>query len=103
MLLERLGVPVHTVAGYGELCALDGSEVYGLVAISLRPSQHEAERMAAFCRRQWRGAKVLLLGRLHGEFYDALYDEVLDAAFDPEGLIETSRELLGTFLGVPLS
>jgi hypothetical protein len=96
LLLANLGRPIHRAAGYPDVCSLSPTECFALVLISLLPSQHEAERIAAYARRQWPGAKLLLLGKLQGEFYDALYDEVLEPLFDPVALLQVSKLLLAS-------
>jgi hypothetical protein len=64
------------------------------VAISLAPSQNEAAKIAAYVRRQWPSAKILLLGRLQADFDDPLYDDIVDPSFNPWAFLDTSKRLL---------
>jgi hypothetical protein len=62
------------------------------------PSQDEAAKIAEYVRRHWPSAKILLLGILCTDFDDPLYDEIVDARFNPSAFVETSERLL-TALG----
>jgi hypothetical protein len=65
-----------------------------LAAISLLPGEAEAQQVAAYVRRQWSSARILLLGTLKTESYDPLYDEIVCPGFNPSDLLETCRRLL---------
>jgi hypothetical protein len=68
--------------------------LFSLVAISLAPSQEEARTIAAFVRRQWSSAKILLLGRLQSEFDDPLYDDIVDPCFNSSAVLDAGKRLL---------
>lgn len=93
-LLSTLKLPVLTASGYREVYRFPDSPSISLAAISLLPSEAEAQKLAAHVRTQWSSAKILLLGTLSGEFDDPLYDEIVYPGFNPSGLLEASRRLL---------
>jgi hypothetical protein len=93
-LLSTLDRPVLTVSSYREVYRLPDSTSIRLAAISLLPSEAEAQQVAAYVRTQWNSARILLLGTLRGEFDDPLYDEIVYPGFNPSGLLEASRRLL---------
>ena len=101
-LLSTFNIPVQKSAGYSDVCGLSGSTSFSLVAISLTPSQDEAAKIAAYVRRQWSSAKILLLGRLQADFDDPLYDDIVDPSFNPWAFLDTSKRLL-LALGANLS
>jgi hypothetical protein len=101
-LLSALSLPVQKAAGYCDVCGRSGGAPFSLVAISLAPNQAEAEKVVTYVRRQWSSAKILLLGRLSGDFDDPLYDEIVDASFNPSAFVEASKGLLRD-LGATLS
>ena len=93
-LLSTFNIPVQTAAGYCDVCGLSVSTLFSLVAISLTPSQNEAAKIAAYVRRQWSSAKILLLGRLQAEFDDPLYDDIVDPWFNSSAFLDASKRLL---------
>ncbi len=93
LLLSTFDIHIQRVAGYCDVCGLSGSTSFSLVAISLAPSQDEARTIAAFVRRQWSLAEILLLGRLQSEFDDPLYDDIVDQCFNPSALLDASKRL----------
>jgi hypothetical protein len=101
-LLSTFNIPIQKAVGYSDVYGLSGSNSFSLVAISLVPSQDEAAKIAAYVRRQWSSAKILLLGRLQADFDDPLYDDIVDAAFNPWAFLDTSKRLLMA-LGADLS
>jgi len=102
-LLATLNVPIQKAVGYSDVCSLSGSTSFSLVAVSLVPSQDEAAKIAAYVRRQWSSAKILLLGRLQGDFDDPLYDDIVDPSFNPWAFLDTSKRLLLAFRANPSS
>ena len=97
-LLSIFKIPIQKASGYSDVCGLLGSASFSLVAISFVPSQNEAAKIAAYVRRQWFSAKILLLGRLQADFDDPLYDDIVDPSFNPWAFLDTSKRLL-TALG----
>jgi hypothetical protein len=96
-LLSRFNIPVKQVAG----CGLSEPGSFSLVVISLALPQDEAGKIAEYVRRRWPAAKILLLGRLSTDFDDPLYDDIVDASFNPSAFVEASERLL-TALGANL-
>lgn len=94
LLLSTLNLPVLKSSGYRETCLLPDSTAISLAAISLLPSETGAQQVAAYVRRQWSSARILLLGTLQTEFDDPLYDEIVYPGFHPSALLEASRRLL---------
>lgn len=94
LLLSTFNIPIQKAAGYCDVCGLSVSTSFSLVAISLAPKQHEAATIAAYVRRQWSSAKILLLGRLQSEFDDPLYDDIVDPWFNPSAFLDASKRLL---------
>jgi len=94
LLLSTLNLTVLRTSGYCDTCLLQDSATVSLAAISLLPSETEAQKVAACVRRQWNSAKILLLGTPKAEFDDPLYDEVVCPGFNASGLLEASRRLL---------
>jgi len=97
LLLPTLKLPVLKVSSYCDTCRLPDSASISLAAISLLPSEAEAKQVAAYVRRQWNSARILLLDTLKAEFDDSLYDEIVYPGFNPSGLMEASRRLLSSF------
>jgi hypothetical protein len=89
------------MAGYPDVCGLSESCAFSLVVISLAPNQNEAAKIAEYVRRQWPAAKILLFGRLSADFDDPLYDDIVDARFNPSAFVNMSERLL-TALGANL-
>jgi hypothetical protein len=100
-LLSGFNISVQQAAGYTDVCGLSEPGSFSLVAISLAPSQDEAVRIAEYVRRHWPAAKILLLGRLSTDFDDPLYDDIVDARFNPSEFVDASERLL-TALGANL-
>ncbi len=94
LVLGSLGNPVLAVGSYREVCELPSDSNCCLIAVDLRPSEHEARRVAFHCRRTWPRAKVLLLGQPSEEFDDPLYDDAVGSIWNPAGVMETVRQLL---------
>jgi len=94
LLLSILNLPIQTAVGYSEVCSISASGIFSIIAISLNPQQMEAAKIATYARRQWAAAKILLLGRLTGDFDDPLYDDIVDPSFNPSALVETTKRLL---------
>jgi hypothetical protein len=94
LLLSTLNLPVLKISSYCDMCRLPDSTSISMAAISLLPSEAEAQKAAAHVRRQWSSARILLLGTPKAEFDDPLYDEIVCPAFNPSGLLEASRRLL---------
>jgi hypothetical protein len=94
LLLSTLNLPVLKASSYYDTCKLTESVTISLAAISLLPSEAEARNVAAYVRRQWNSARILLLGTPKAEFDDPLYDEIVCPGFNPSGLLEASRRLL---------
>jgi hypothetical protein len=94
LLLSTLDLQVLRASSYYEMCKLSEAVTICLAAISLLPSEVEAQKVAAYVRRQWKSARILLLGTVKSDFDDPLYDEIVCPAFNPSGLVEASRRLL---------
>jgi hypothetical protein len=97
LLLSTLNLPVLKASSYCDTCRLPDSASISLAAISLLPCESEAQKVAAYVRRQWCSARILLLGTPKVEFDDPLYDEIVCPGFNPSGLLEASRRLLSSF------
>ncbi|WP_216850099.1 hypothetical protein [Granulicella sp. L46] len=95
LLLSTLGIPIRVASDYKDVCLSD-SGCFCLVTISLSPSQTEAAKVAELVRRRWPTARILLLGTLSAAIDDPLYDEIVDARFNPSALVEACQRLLGT-------
>lgn len=95
LLLSTFSRHVQEAAGYEDVCRLSGAGGFRLVAISLSPDPQEAAQVAEYVRRLWPKARILLLGSLTTHVDDPLYDEVVDARFDPDGMLEACQRLLG--------
>jgi len=94
LLLGTLEYPVLAIGGYTDLCRLSAESNCCLVAIDISHSEQEAVRIAAHARRTWPNAKILLLGRPSEEFDDPLYDDAVDAHYNPSGLVDAAYRLL---------
>jgi hypothetical protein len=94
LLLSALRHPVLAVGAYTEVCALPADSNCGLVAIDIRPNEHEAARIAVYARRTWPRAKILLLGHPSDDFDDPLYDDAVSPSFNPSGIVESADKLL---------
>ena len=94
LLLSALRHPVLAVSAYTEVCALPTDSNCGLVAIDIRPSEHEAARIAAHARRTWPRAKILLLGHPSNDFDDPLYDDAVSPSCNASGIVESADKLL---------
>jgi hypothetical protein len=94
LLLGVLQHPVLGVSGYAEVCELPPDSNCCLVAIDIRPSEHEANRIAVHVRRIWPKAKILLLGIPSDAFDDPLYDDAIDPGYDPSGVVDSARHLI---------
>jgi hypothetical protein len=95
-LLTSLHVAVHSVTSYTEVFHLNDAMMFSLVILNIRPSDERASHVAAYVRRRWPSAKVLLLGTGCGCVEDPLYDDIVDPCCNPAGLIEVAQRLLGT-------
>jgi hypothetical protein len=100
-LLLGFNIPVKQIAGYTDVCELSESSSFSLVVINLAPAQEEAGKIAEYVRRHWPEAKILLLGRLSIDFDDPLYDDIVDARFNPSAFVSMTERLL-TALGATL-
>lgn len=94
LLLSTLNIPVQEVAEYTDVYGLLESSPFSLVVINLVPSQNEAAKVAAYVRRHWSSAKILLLGKLSARFDDPLYDDIIDPSFNPSVFLDASKRLL---------
>ena len=95
MVMDSLQHPVLAVGGYQDVSILPPDSNCCLVAIDLRPSEHEARRIAMHVRRTWPLAKILLLGEPSREFDDPLYDDAVRTLWSPLAVVETARRLIG--------
>ncbi len=95
MVMDSLQHPVLAVGGYQDVSTLPSDSNCCLVAIDLRPSEHEARRIAVHVRRTWPLAKILLLGEPSREFDDPLYDDSVRTLWSPLAVVETARRLIG--------
>lgn len=96
LLLSILDIPVRVAHGYVDVCCLPDSVDFCLVTISLSPSHNDAAKVAEYVRRRWSTARILLIGTLSGAFDDPLYDEIVDARFNPSALVEATQRILGS-------
>ena len=99
LLLGSLQHPVLAVAGYQDVCSLPADSNCCLVAIDLRPCEHEAQRVAAHVRRVWPRAKILLLGEPSRDFDDPLYDDSVRSLWCPSVVIDAAIRLIERFPG----
>jgi hypothetical protein len=76
LLLSSLNIAVHFVASYTEVFHLNDAIGFSLVVLNICPSDERASDIAAYVRRRWPRAKVLLLGTGCGCVEDHLYDNV---------------------------
>jgi hypothetical protein len=96
LLLSSLHVAVHSVASYTEVFHLNDAISFSLVVLNICPSDERASDIAAYVRRRWPRAKVLLLGTGCGCVEDPLYDDIVDPCCNPAELVEVAQRLLGT-------
>jgi DNA-binding NtrC family response regulator len=101
LLLSTLGFAVQSIASYADLCTIPVSSRFQLAVISLDPGESAVESIAVLVRHQWPHATILLLGSITGDFYDALYDEILDPSFAPSALLDVSSRLLASHGATP--
>jgi len=94
LLLGSLQHPVLAVSGYREVCCLPADSNCRLVAIGLRPSEREAQRIANHVRRIWPAAKIMLLGMPSQDFDDPLYDDSVETLWNPSVVIKTALRLI---------
>jgi hypothetical protein len=95
LLLSSLNIAVHFVASYTEVFHLNDAIGFSLVVLNICPSDERASDIAAYVRRRWPRAKVLLLGTGCGCVEDPLYDDNVDPCCNPAGLLEVAQRLLG--------
>ena len=62
LILSFLHVAVHSVASYAEVFRLNQAIHFNLVVLNIYPKDQRASHFAAYVRRRWPRAKVLLLG-----------------------------------------
>lgn len=93
LLLSCIHSAVEVADGPSRIFTAGPGPNYRLIVIDLRDPK-SAERVAFYSRRRWPRAKILLLGKIRGEFQDALYDEIVDPCCNPVGFVEISRRLL---------
>jgi hypothetical protein len=96
LLLAFLHVAVHSVASYPEVFRLKHAIDFNLVVLNIYPNDQRSSQVAAYVRRRWPRAKVLLLGTGCGCIEDPLYDDIVDPCCNPAGLLEVAQRLLGT-------
>ncbi len=94
MVMDSLEHPVLAVAGYQDVSSLPSDSNCCLVAVDLRPSKHEARRIAMHVRKTWPGAKILLIGQPSCDFDDPLYDESVKTQWSPLAVVDAARRLL---------
>jgi hypothetical protein len=94
MVMNSLEHPVLAVGGYQDVSSLPSDGNCCLVAIDLRPSEHEARRIARHVRNTWPGAKILLIGEPSRGFDVPLYDEAVRVRWSPHAVVEAARRLL---------
>ena len=94
LLLGSLQHPVLVVSAYAEVCKLPPDSNCGLVVVDISPNEREACRIAIYTRHTWPTAKILLLGCPSEEFDDPLYDDSVNAPYNPAGVVETAKRLL---------
>jgi hypothetical protein len=83
LLLSSPHLTVHFVASYSEVFQLNDSINFSLVVLEFYPNDERASHVAAYARRRWPSAKVLLLGTGCGCVEDPLYDDIVDPCCDP--------------------
>src|SRR5271165_6248014 len=76
-LLAPLHSRVHTAANFLDVSSLPASTSYGLILLSVIENRIEMHRIAAYARRCWPDAKILLLGESAHSMEDYLYDELM--------------------------
>jgi DNA-binding NtrC family response regulator len=96
LLLSSLQVAVHSVASYTEVFHLNDAISFSLVVLNICPGDERASDIAAYVRRRWPRAKVLLLGTGCGCVEVLLYDEIVEPCCNPAELVEVAQHLLGT-------
>ncbi len=96
MVMDSLQHPVLAVGGYQDVSSLPADSNCCLVAIDLRPSEHEARRVAMHVRKTWPSAKILLLGEPSRDFDDPLYDDCVRTLWSPLAVVEKARKLIST-------
>ena len=96
LLLSSLHIAVHSVASYTEVFHLNDAISFSLVVLNICPSDERASDIAAYVRRRWPRAKVLLLGTGCGCVEDPIYDDIVDPCCNPAELVEVAQRLLGT-------
>jgi hypothetical protein len=94
-ILSFLHVAVHSVASYPEVFRLNPAINFNLVVLNIYPNDQRASHVAAYVRRRWPRAKILLLGTGSGCVEDPLYDDIVDPCCNPVGLLEVAQHLLG--------
>ncbi len=94
LLLSILKIPVQAASGDTEVFNLPPCANFCLVVIDLATLEVQAAAVAAYVRTRWPGARILLLGKLLQNFDDPLYDDIVEARFNPSGFIEVSKRLL---------
>ena len=94
LVLGSLQHPVLAVASYQDVVSLPPDSNCCLVVIDLRPSEHEARRIAMRVRRTWPSARILLLGTPSCDFDDPLYDDSAGASWSPSAVIEIAQRLI---------
>jgi DNA-binding NtrC family response regulator len=95
LLLSFLHISVHSVASYAEVFRLNHAINFNLVVLNIYPNDQRASHVAAYVRRKWPRAKVLLLATDCGCVEDPLYDDIVDPCSNPADLVEVARRLLG--------
>lgn len=94
-LLSSIHLPTCAVSCSSEVFGMENEASYDLVAISMSAGANDVSYIAAYVRRRWPDAKILLLGDSCGDVDDPLYDEIVDPSFNPSGFTDVSRRLIG--------
>jgi len=93
MLLAAWHYGVFTARDYREVFANGKVQEIAVVVISKAFNPLELRAIAEFARRRWPRAGILVVGRGVPPLEDQLYDETVDANFQPQSLLTAVEQL----------
>jgi hypothetical protein len=93
-LLLRSGYSVVSARGVREICEIRSVEQIDIAVLSVSHGAVTPSCAAESVRRQWPSARILILGCAHKYLEDPLYDEALEADFQPETFMQALAQLM---------
>jgi DNA-binding NtrC family response regulator len=93
-LLLRSGYLVVPARGVREICEIRSVEQIDIAVLRISDGASTLCCAAESVRRQWPTARILILGCAHNCLEDPLYDEALEAEFQPETFMQVLAKIM---------